>query len=448
MTLILGMIVLVELGLLMGGLRLLGRSGWVHPEGLRKLLHVAMGVTVLSFPWLFEENWPVLTLAGLATVGMLAMRTLPVLKRSVGTVISGVGRTSFGDVYFPVAVGLLWLLSGGDKLLFGVPVLVLALADATAALIGVRYGSVHYQTFDGRKSAEGSLTFFIVTFLCVHIPVLLMAETGRVESLLLGVTIGLLVMLVESISWRGLDNLLVPLGTWLFLDIYLDAPAEALAWRVVGVIALVGFTLIWRRRSSMDDSALIAGSLFGYATIMLGGWTWLLPPLMLFLVHSILWPRTKTPPMHTIGAVFAVTGLGMVCLLLYTAYHWHGWWWAYTASFAAHLANVGVSYMLYEKPKTQGRRTARLLIAGALAWGLVVLPVGSACCEGLTAVGAGAIFITILVTTYLSAMLFYVLMPWMYGGQRSPYRVHGTGFGLALFAVVLTAVMYAWAIHS
>jgi NAD(P)-dependent dehydrogenase (short-subunit alcohol dehydrogenase family) len=38
--------------------------------------------------------------------------------------------------------------------------LLLALADAAAALVGSRYGSWHYTTSDGKKSTEGSFAFF------------------------------------------------------------------------------------------------------------------------------------------------------------------------------------------------------------------------------------------------------------------------------------------------
>ena len=31
----------------------------LHPELLRKLLHVGLGLVTLSFPWLFARPWPV-----------------------------------------------------------------------------------------------------------------------------------------------------------------------------------------------------------------------------------------------------------------------------------------------------------------------------------------------------------------------------------------------------
>lgn len=436
-------VVLAEIGLLLGALALLQRKRWVQPEVARKLLHVAMGMTVLSFPWLFAQDWPVLVLAGAATLMLLGLRVWPTLRESIGQVIDGVQRTSLGEIYYPIAVGVLWVLSDGRPLLFGVPILVLTLADALAALVGLRYGSVYYQTPDGRKSAEGSVAFFTVAMLSVHVPVLLAADIGRGESLLLAVIVGLLVMLLESIAWRGLDNLLVPLGTYAFLRLYLDAPIEELALRSGLAVTLVGFTLIWRRRSSMDDSALIAGSLFGYAALLLGGWVWLMPPLVVFLAHTLIWPRGRhARPEHSIGAVLSVTGAGFICLLLYVQQPADVWLWAYVAGFAAHLAIIAVSYLLWE-PTSIGQRLARLTLAVVMGWLLIFLPVALV---RTPAQPKGHVMAPVLLgTTILAAVGFERLMPWLYRPENSAYRVHGTSALLAAAASALTfAAITLW----
>ncbi len=438
-------LVLLELGLLLGVLRLLGHYGRLHPELLRKLLHIAMGLTALSFPWLFDRDWPVLVLSVLATMGLILVRLAPALKSSVGSVISGVARNSLGDIYYPIAVGALWLLADGDTVLFTVPVLVLALGDATAALVGVRYGSLHYQTRDGRKSIEGSLAFFVVTFLSVHIPVLLVGQTGRLESLVLAMIIGLLVMLLESVAWRGLDNLLVPLGTFAFLKLYLDAPADDLAWRCAVIVALVVFVAVWRSRTTMDDSALVIGALFGYAAMMLGGWLWLIPPLMLFVTFSLAWPRWQGPRTHSVAAAISITAVGMGCLLLQARSPWSGWFWAYTASFAAHLAMIGVAYLLYEPTEGLKQRLGRLVLAAGLGWLAVAGPVVAVSIittsprEALTPVAL------IMIPVAVAAAAFYALMPWLYGRTRgSPSRVHTTTAALAASAAATTmTLLYA-----
>ena len=101
-------IVLAALGGLLGALRLYQKWGSPQPELLRKILHVGMGLVAISFPWLFDASWPVLVLGALSLGGMVAMRTVTALSGSVGTVVSGVGRFSLGEIYFPLAILLQW----------------------------------------------------------------------------------------------------------------------------------------------------------------------------------------------------------------------------------------------------------------------------------------------------------------------------------------------------
>src|SRR5262249_54713981 len=139
-------LVLAALGLLMTALKLYQSCCRPHPEWVRKLLHMGMGLVTLSFPWLFDESWPVWVLLVLAIAALLAVRLVKRLRSSLGSVIGGVQRTSWGEIYFPIGVALVFELSRRATdvspvqqiLLYCVPILCLTLADALAALIGLR----------------------------------------------------------------------------------------------------------------------------------------------------------------------------------------------------------------------------------------------------------------------------------------------------------------------
>ena len=69
-------------------------------------------------------------------------------------------RQTGGAFFYPLAVvGTFWL-SGGDPLLFCIPIAVMALADTAAALVGQQVGVNHYRVFDNKRTVEGSLAFF------------------------------------------------------------------------------------------------------------------------------------------------------------------------------------------------------------------------------------------------------------------------------------------------
>ena len=263
-------VILGALAGLLVGLKAVEKKKRFHPEILRKGVHVGMGLVVLPLPWMLDGAWPMIVLGGLACATLVATRLIPSLRGGIGTVLGGVDREGLGEIYFAISVTILFLISQGEWLLYVVPILTLALADAAAAVIGIRYGQTQYQTSEGIKSVEGSLAFFLVTFFSAHLPLLLLTDTGRVEVVLIATILALLVMMLELVSWRGLDNLFIPLGTYAFLRLYLDEDPQALLIRVLVAIAFVTFTLAWRHRSKLDDSALVGCALFGYGAFFIG----------------------------------------------------------------------------------------------------------------------------------------------------------------------------------
>lgn len=336
--------VLLALGVLLVVARLLGRFGVVG-EASRKLVHLGMGGATLAFPWLFDSPWPVAALAAAACAALAAVRWWRPLRARLGGVLGGVERASLGEFYFPIAVAAVFALSGGDPLRYGVPIGVLVVADAVAALVGVRYGRLRYTTAEGTKTWEGSAAFALAAFLVVHVPVLLAGHTGRAESLLIAGTLALLVMLIEAASWRGLDNLFVPLMAWLLLDRYLALPLQDLAFRFAAAVGVVAIARLWSARTTLTDAGLFAAAVGGYVVLAVAGWRWLVPLLVLLLCYTRLSPAVASDRerAHDVQAVLAVLGSGLLWLLLAQETGRWDWWPCYAAAFAAQLACIGVA---------------------------------------------------------------------------------------------------------
>lgn len=375
-------LVLAIFSVLFGSLWLLRRFGSPNPELTRKLLHIGMGLTTLSLPWLFNEAWPVVLLAGLSIITLLAMRLVPFLKESVGGVVAGVKRFSLGEVYFPLAVALLFVLFQRDSttspdrklMLYCIPLLLLTLADATAALIGTRYGQWRYPTADGEKSAEGSLGFFFSGFFSVHIPLLLFTDVGRAETLLIAVLLAWLSMMFEAIAWRGLDNLILPLVSYLLLKIYFGLDAADLVARLIVTGILSAFLLAYRTRSTLVGSGVLGAFLVGYISWALGGWHWLLPPFMLFITYTLLSPRTEanTQRIHNIDAVLSVCSAGLIWLFLAKMLDRPDFLFPYTLTFAANLAIIGIARLRFDYPTMPAIWLLSICIVRG--WLLVFLP--------------------------------------------------------------------------
>jgi len=426
---------------LMIGLRVYGAKRKPHPEILRKMLHVGMGLIVLSFPWVFAETWPVWVLAGVSVI-LLAVTKIPSpLQHKLGGVLDGVDRSSLGDIYFPISVALLFHFSDRQPVLYCIPILLLALADAVAALIGVFYGHRHYQATGGIKSAEGSIAFFVVAFLSTHIPLLLFTNIGRAESLLLGLTIGLLVMIIEAVSWNGLDNLMVPLGAFLFLTGYMSMDKVTLATLLVATFAWVVLVFALRCRSTLNDSALVGAALSGYLIWTLGGWLWSIPPLLAYLSYTILWPRKEQliGRPHDTKAVAAFCVPGILCLSIARSYDRWELLFPYTVFYAIQLSFIGIAYFREMHLKTANPK----LIALCVIKGWIVQFVPFALIKGLsitTLIYTGFAFGPIVIATLM--FNYAIPQPENYSIDRFPWMLQ-TAIGSIASALCLIP-LYCW----
>lgn len=264
-----------------------------EPEWSRKFVHVCGGIGALFFPYSFSSPW---SLALLATV--MAGVLLVSLRTGTLRSVHGVDRKSLGALYFPVAILILFLIGRRNPPFYVIAILTLTVADTLAALVGVRYGAIRYDVEGNRKSLEGSVTFFFVTFLCVQLPLLLMTGTGRAETVLIAFVIALLVTGFEAVSLEGSDNIFVPLGTWFILTkmTRLGVP-ELVTDAVVLVVLAVITAVLSARQRVFAPSGLIGMILVNYAAWSLCGFWWLLPLLLsqLMIAALIALFRDRTP---------------------------------------------------------------------------------------------------------------------------------------------------------
>jgi phytol kinase len=244
--------------LLMVALHMYQHTRGLAPETSRKLFHLGGGLTTLALPWMFADVWPVLLLTAITVPALLTLKHVQRLRKGLGGVLYGVTRPSLGEVYFPLSACLLFALAHDRPLLYSVPLLILTVADPTAAIIGERFGSLKYATRDGHKSLEGSLAFFVVAFIGTCGPLLLAGAAPDVGVPGVGFTLALLLTLIEAISWRGLDNLLIPVTGFIFLQSLLDSNLVVLLVSILliaGILATV--TILWghpeRAQPPADD---------------------------------------------------------------------------------------------------------------------------------------------------------------------------------------------------
>lgn len=342
------------------------QRGW-SAELQRKLVHICTGMFAMVLPLIFRQDWPIYLLLGLTFVAMIAMRLPRFGKSGISATLHNVERRSYGDFFLATSVGLVLLLSEREMLLYILPLAVLTLSDAAAALAGSTYGRRFFIVEDGQKSVEGSAVFFLVTLLIAMICLLLLSDIPRPNVIVIATLIAAFGTLVEADSWRGFDNLFLPVGILIFLMTYIDRPLVDLGL-VLGayVVALVAFHALAPRLGFSNHAARVyLAAIFLILSIAAVHNTVL--PLTVLVLHAVA--GTKRPgadpyPALDSVATVAVISFGWLALgnsMGANALHFYG----------MSMAGLGVGLMALSIP----RRRKVIYVVGLVASGLGLLVV-------------------------------------------------------------------------
>lgn len=215
---VLAFIYLIGIGLLLVFNELNYRRLNLKGELTRKFAHFAATLATVPFPYIFDSHWYVLVLALLFAGVLWLTQHIKSLKS-----IHDIERKSVGSYLLPLAIYLSFYLSVQLewKLLHVLPMLILAVSDPAAALLGL-----NVQKFNGRikvfghrleKTWLGSAAFFSSAFVISLIALYFNRELFDFKTFYVAGTVALATTLAELISWRGSDNLSIPLAAMLML---------------------------------------------------------------------------------------------------------------------------------------------------------------------------------------------------------------------------------------
>ena len=288
------------------------------PETTRKFVHMAGGFIALGFPLVFQSHWSVLILC----VGFVAIIAIT-KKLGLMQCVHGVERQSEGGIYHPIAIYVCFLFASvlQQPVFYVLSILVLSVSDALAALIGKTYGFKLYSVEQDHKSFEGSIIFFLATFLMVHLGLLLYTPTGRLESVLIALLIAILVTAFEAISLGGADNLFIPLSVFFLLAKNIAKTPEELGWQFLiqaGILALT--YAIASPAKKLGGTGILVLALFAYAIVTLANPYWCLPLLVgtiLIANTSLFLEKAKNPnELKSIRPVFYAVVVPLCWVLL------------------------------------------------------------------------------------------------------------------------------------
>lgn len=267
------------------GMETLARRG-VFPQWLcRKVLHLGAVGACAIVPLLLSD------LAALTWIVAGAALLLFVL---VGTGVlfrEDSGRKSWGIALFPLPYLVLLLLftDPEQRWLIALPMLVLAVSDALAAVVGTLVNSPSFTLTGDRKTLGGSFTFVLSTWcILLFFPSPLNAFPP-VQLWVIALLVSLLLATAEALGSNGRDNLYIPSAAAMLL--YGLPATEPMAVVIPALIALpfaALFVLLTVRKRWLTLGGAVAAALLGVWVIYFQGPLWLIPLAVFFISSTLL----------------------------------------------------------------------------------------------------------------------------------------------------------------
>ena len=192
----------------------------VSRKSSRKFLHMMIGNLPLIIPFFsynsFPLNFPFLVAAPFILVTFLASPYSP--SKRVYEKMKGLSDITeeghqLGLIFYAVSYTLLALFLSDGPYVIAAGVLPMAYGDASAALIGKKYGKRHYRIF-AKKSIEGSITMFLASFISLAISLMFFSVLYSFpisNVILAALGAAFVAALAESLSPLGFDNITVPI---------------------------------------------------------------------------------------------------------------------------------------------------------------------------------------------------------------------------------------------
>ena len=185
----------------------------------RKIVHLGTGLLTLLFPIWITNHWFILGLCSSFLIILLLS-----LKFNLLQSINGVERETRGSILFPIIVYVCFLVYNHyDSLIyFYVPILILAISDPIAALVGKKFGLGEYKIFGHTKTFIGSAGFCVSAFVITAIGMSSILNISLREVLIVSIVNAIFTTISEAISHKGYDNFTIPVTSILVLILFLN----------------------------------------------------------------------------------------------------------------------------------------------------------------------------------------------------------------------------------
>ncbi|MCK5817218.1 MAG: DUF92 domain-containing protein [Candidatus Marinimicrobia bacterium] len=281
----------------------------VHPHTTRRLVHILVGCLVCVAPFIFGSQYPVLLVALIFTIMNFIAIKMSLLKG-----IHETDRISYGTVYFPISFFILvcWFWHKDPAILL-TAMLIMAFADPIASWVGEsRKKPLLFTILTDKKSLQGTSAMFLVSFVVAVLSMKIFRgifdmPITWITAFTFGFFVAIFAAGAETISHKGTDNLMVPIGAGIILDaLYSGTPEFQLHLMIwMGITVVIAY--LAHATKALSLSGAMGAWLLGTVVFGLGGTEWMIPIIIFFACSTLL---TKLGKKHKkkLETVFEKTG--------------------------------------------------------------------------------------------------------------------------------------------
>ena len=259
----------------------------------RKITHMANGVLcILAIPLMENMTTQVIVGAGISLFALYAQKSNWLSMNNQEDF-----KSSMGIFFFPLSFTILMFMWGKElEAVSMMSLLIMSFSDSSASLFGSYFGKLAFNLRGGKKTLEGSMVFFLMTIILFFIISITPSFTLPVPNAwnlypwwASAIMIAVLLTLLEAMSFRGSDNLTVPLlGSMLIFYLLYDPSWEKTTPFYIGLAFSLMLILISYKIKILDTSGAVGAVLIGTWIFGYGQWAYAIPLLLFFFSSGLL----------------------------------------------------------------------------------------------------------------------------------------------------------------
>ena len=294
----------------------------LSPDNNRRLVHLIAGILMSASPLIFSNTIQPIFLA----IIFIIINTATINNDSFKGIHSQ-ERLSYGTILFPISYLLLILFFWDYTEYLIISLLILAICDPLAAQSGqLATNQNKFIIWNDNKTIIGTIAFFFSSFIIVYTFGNIFFNNSNIYLLGLALFTAFGTTISEITSSKGSDNLSIPFVSILFMIGYSEHFsnngnfAELLNIKIYILILIVFIFSISYYLKSVSRSGFYGGLIMGILITMYGGWVYVFPLGLFFILSSILGKIVKEISFQKVYRekrdIIQVYANGGICLLL------------------------------------------------------------------------------------------------------------------------------------